>query len=35
VNYQPSLLAVGHGEMLENPIREMEQAINRLEQKLK
>lgn len=35
VNYQPKLLAVGHGEMLENPIREMEQAINRLEQKLK
>jgi glyoxylase-like metal-dependent hydrolase (beta-lactamase superfamily II) len=35
VNYQPKLLAVGHGEMLENPIREMEQAINRLEKKLK
>jgi glyoxylase-like metal-dependent hydrolase (beta-lactamase superfamily II) len=35
VNYQPKLLAVGHGEMLENPMREMEQAINRLEQKLK
>nr|WP_285889769.1 MBL fold metallo-hydrolase [Neobacillus niacini] len=35
VNYQPKLLAVGHGEMLENPLREMQQAINRLEQKLK
>jgi glyoxylase-like metal-dependent hydrolase (beta-lactamase superfamily II) len=35
VSYQPKLLAVGHGEMLENPVREMEQAINRLEQKLK
>ncbi|PAE41500.1 MBL fold metallo-hydrolase [Bacillus sp. 7884-1] len=35
VNYQPKLLAVGHGEMLGNPIRKMEQAINRLEQKLK
>jgi glyoxylase-like metal-dependent hydrolase (beta-lactamase superfamily II) len=35
VNYQPKLLAVGHGEMLENPMRKMEQAINRLEQKLK
>lgn len=35
VNYQPSLLAVGHGEMLEDPTRGMEQAINRLEQKLK
>jgi glyoxylase-like metal-dependent hydrolase (beta-lactamase superfamily II) len=35
VNYQPNLLAVGHGEMLENPLKEMEKAINRLEQKLK
>lgn len=35
VSYQPKLLAVGHGEMLENPIGEMKQAINRLEQKLK
>jgi glyoxylase-like metal-dependent hydrolase (beta-lactamase superfamily II) len=35
VYYQPTLLAVGHGEMLKNPIREMEQAINHLEQKLK
>ncbi len=32
--YQPALLAVGHGEILENPIGEMEQAIKRLEQKL-
>jgi glyoxylase-like metal-dependent hydrolase (beta-lactamase superfamily II) len=35
VNYQPMLLAVGHGEMWENPIGEMEKAINRFEQKLK
>jgi glyoxylase-like metal-dependent hydrolase (beta-lactamase superfamily II) len=34
VDYKPKLLAVGHGEMLENPIGEMEQAIKRLEQKL-
>jgi glyoxylase-like metal-dependent hydrolase (beta-lactamase superfamily II) len=34
VSYQPKLLAVGHGDMLENPIGEMEQAIKRLEQKL-
>ncbi|MEH7012168.1 MBL fold metallo-hydrolase [Neobacillus niacini] len=34
VSYEPKLLAVGHGEMLENPIGEMEQAIKRLEQKL-
>jgi glyoxylase-like metal-dependent hydrolase (beta-lactamase superfamily II) len=32
--YGPELLAVGHGEMLENPIGEMERAIKRLEQKL-
>jgi glyoxylase-like metal-dependent hydrolase (beta-lactamase superfamily II) len=35
VSYQPKLLAVGHGEMLKNPIGEMEHAIKRLEQKLK
>lgn len=34
VSYQPKLLAVGHGDMLENPIGEMEQAIKRLEKKL-
>jgi len=34
VSYQPSLLAVGHGEMLEYPIGEMEKAIKRFEQKL-
>jgi glyoxylase-like metal-dependent hydrolase (beta-lactamase superfamily II) len=34
VSYQPKLLAVGHGEMLENPIGEMGKAINRFEQKL-
>ncbi len=35
VSYQPSLLAVGHGELLENPNVAMEQAIRNLEQKLK
>lgn len=34
VSYQPKLLAVGHGEMLENPAGEMEKAIIRFEQKL-
>ncbi len=34
VSYEPKLLAVGHGEILENPIGEMEQAIKRFEQKL-
>ncbi|MFB3169619.1 MBL fold metallo-hydrolase [Neobacillus sp. 179-C4.2 HS] len=34
VSYQPKLLAVGHGEMVENPITVMEQAIKRLEKKL-
>ena len=34
VSYQPKLLAVGHGEMLENPAGEMEKAIKRFEQKL-
>lgn len=35
VMYQPKLLAVGHGEMLENPIEAMEKAIKNLEQKLR
>lgn len=35
VSYQPKLLAVGHGEMLEHPIMEMEQSIKNLEQKLR
>jgi glyoxylase-like metal-dependent hydrolase (beta-lactamase superfamily II) len=35
VSYQPKLLAVGHGEMLENPIGEMGRAIKNLERKLK
>lgn len=33
--YGPELLAVGHGELVENPVRVMEQAISNLEQKLK
>lgn len=32
--YQPRLLAVGHGEMVENPNEVMQQAIDRLERKL-
>jgi glyoxylase-like metal-dependent hydrolase (beta-lactamase superfamily II) len=35
VGYRPKLLAVGHGEMLENPIEAMEKAIKNLEQKLR
>jgi glyoxylase-like metal-dependent hydrolase (beta-lactamase superfamily II) len=35
VSYQPRLLAVGHGEMIENPVAVMEQAIANFEQKLK
>lgn len=35
VNYQPKLLAVGHGEMIENPVGVMEQAILNFEKKLK
>lgn len=35
VSYEPTLLAVGHGEMLENPATTMAQAILRLEQKIK
>lgn len=31
VSYQPSLLAVGHGRMLENPIELMKQAIMKAE----
>lgn len=34
-DYQPRVLAVGHGEMVENPSWAMEQAIQNLEQKLK
>ena len=34
LSYQPKLLAVGHGEMMENPIGEMEKAILHFEQKL-
>jgi glyoxylase-like metal-dependent hydrolase (beta-lactamase superfamily II) len=34
-DYRPSVLAVGHGEMVENPSGAMEQAIRNLEQKLK
>jgi glyoxylase-like metal-dependent hydrolase (beta-lactamase superfamily II) len=33
--YQPSVLAVGHGELFENPSGAIEQAIRNLEQKLK
>jgi glyoxylase-like metal-dependent hydrolase (beta-lactamase superfamily II) len=32
---EPSLLAVGHGEMLENPLLAMKQAIDSLEKKLR
>ncbi|OLS40591.1 MBL fold metallo-hydrolase [Bacillus sp. MRMR6] len=32
--YQPKLLAVGHGEMIENPLKGIEEAINHLEKKL-
>lgn len=35
VDFKPTLLAVGHGEMVENPIREMDQAIRSLEKKVK
>ncbi|WP_223589344.1 MBL fold metallo-hydrolase [Neobacillus bataviensis] len=35
VGAEPSLLAVGHGEMVENPVGIMEQAIINFEQKLK
>lgn len=34
VGYQPELLAVGHGEMVMNPVKEMEQAIKHLERKI-
>ena len=33
--YQPKLLAVGHGEMIENPVPIMENAIRNLERKIK
>lgn len=32
---EPTLLAVGHGKMIENPLKLMEKAIDRLESKLK
>lgn len=35
VEYQPKLLAVGHGELTENPVKAMQQAIRSLEQKLR
>lgn len=35
IGYQPKLLAVGHGEMLENPVKSMEQAIEKLAKKIK
>jgi hypothetical protein len=34
VGYQPDLLAVGHGEMVMNPVKEMERAIKHLERKI-
>lgn len=34
VGYGPKLLAVGHGEMIENPVKAMEQAISNLEKKI-
>ncbi|WP_413303310.1 MBL fold metallo-hydrolase [Bacillus sp. 1P10SD] len=34
VSYEPTLLAVGHGEMVENPVPIMERAIQHLEQKI-
>ncbi len=34
VEFQPSLLAVGHGDMLENPVSEMQNAIKTAERKL-
>jgi glyoxylase-like metal-dependent hydrolase (beta-lactamase superfamily II) len=33
--YKPKLLAVGHGEMIENPVSIMEKAIGNLERKIK
>ncbi|NHM31599.1 MBL fold metallo-hydrolase [Neobacillus terrae] len=34
LSYQPSILAVGHGEMIKNPQSEMEKVIKRFEMKL-
>jgi glyoxylase-like metal-dependent hydrolase (beta-lactamase superfamily II) len=34
MDYRPMLLAVGHGELVEEPVKVMEQAIINLEQKL-
>jgi glyoxylase-like metal-dependent hydrolase (beta-lactamase superfamily II) len=35
LSYEPKLLAVGHGEMVKNPLKVMGQAIVNLERKLK
>jgi glyoxylase-like metal-dependent hydrolase (beta-lactamase superfamily II) len=35
VDLEPSLLAVGHGEMVENPVQAMKQAIDNLEKKVR
>jgi hypothetical protein len=34
VSYRPELLAVGHGEIVINPVNSMEHAIKNLERKL-
>ncbi|KLT17941.1 MBL fold metallo-hydrolase [Neobacillus vireti] len=34
VGYEPKLLAVGHGEMIENPVKAMKQAIDNIERKI-
>ncbi|WHY87285.1 MBL fold metallo-hydrolase [Neobacillus novalis] len=34
VGYEPKLLAVGHGEMVDNPVKVMDQAIENLERKI-
>jgi glyoxylase-like metal-dependent hydrolase (beta-lactamase superfamily II) len=34
MDYEPKLLAVGHGEIVENPLNVMDQAIKNLEKKL-
>lgn len=35
VRYEPKLLAVGHGELVENPVDKMDEAISNLNRKLK
>ena len=35
IGFQPKLLAVGHGDMIENPLRTMEQAAESFERKLR